>query len=75
VHKEQTLAAVIIMFSCFWCLFPLSWSALIWCVRYLNMDLIVLYTVPDNRGILDALQNQNPAVWKIHCWTRIPRIF
>jgi hypothetical protein len=22
--------------------------------------------VPDNRGILGALRNQNPAVWKIH---------
>ncbi len=35
------------------------------------MDLTVLYTkistiVPDNRGILGALRNQNPAVWKIH---------
>ena len=71
VRKEQTLAAVIIMFSCLWCLFPLSWSALIWCVRCLNMDLTVLYTktsttVPDNRGILGAFRNQNHAVWKIH---------
>jgi hypothetical protein len=58
-RKEQTLGAVIIMFSCLWCLFPLSWSALIWCVWCLNMDLTVLYTktsttVPDNRGILGA---------------------
>ena len=68
---EHTLAAaVIIMFSCLWCLFPLSWSALIWCVRCLNMDLTVLYTktsttVPDNCGILGALRNQDPAVTKI----------
>ncbi len=71
VRKEQTLALVIIMFSCLWCLFPLSWRALIWCVQCLNMDLTVLYTktsitVPDNRGILCALRNQDPAVWKIH---------
>ncbi len=59
------------MFSCLRCLFPWSWSALIWCVRCLNIDLTVLYTktsttVPYNRGILGALRNQNPAVWKIH---------